>query len=174
MLFMEVIEMDLTQIGKFIAELRKEQQLTQEQLGDKLGVTNKTVSRWENGNYLPPADILLAMSQLFAVTVNELLSGKRLSTEEYKEAAETNLTQTLKASSFSLKEKAAFYKKKWIKEHIAIMFFAGICIIGVLTTGIILRYGWLIVLTGLLIPIAHGWRHNAMMAYVENHVYDGK
>ena len=52
MLFMEVIEMDLTQIGKFIAELRKEQQLTQEQLGDKLGVTNKTVSRWENGNYL--------------------------------------------------------------------------------------------------------------------------
>ena len=62
--------MDLVQIGKFIAELRKEQSLTQEQLGEKLGVTNKTVSRWENGNYLPPADILLAMSQMFGVRLD--------------------------------------------------------------------------------------------------------
>ncbi len=52
--------MDLVQIGKFIAELRKEQKLTQEQFGEKIGVTNKTVSRWENGNYLPPADALLS------------------------------------------------------------------------------------------------------------------
>lgn len=57
--------MDLLQIGKFIAELRKEQKFTQEQLGEKMGVTNKTVSRWENGNYLPSADMLLAMSRLF-------------------------------------------------------------------------------------------------------------
>lgn len=48
-LFMEVKHMDLVQIGKFIAELRKEQKLTQEQLGEKIGVTNKTISRWENG-----------------------------------------------------------------------------------------------------------------------------
>ena len=81
--------MDLVQIGKFIAELRKEQELTQEQLGEKIGVTNKTISRWENGYYLPPADVLLAMSQLFDVSVNEILSGKRLLAEEYKEAAET-------------------------------------------------------------------------------------
>ncbi len=163
--------MDMIQIGKFIAELRKEQHLTQEQFGDKLGVTNKTVSRWENGNYLPPVDILLTMSQLFDVSVNELLSGKRLSTEEYKKAAETNLAQTLKASSFSLKEKVVFYKKNWLKEHIATMVLVGICIIGILAAGIIVNQGWLIVLTGLLIPIAHGWRHNAMMAYVESHVY---
>jgi len=164
--------MDLIQIGKFIAELRKEQRLTQEQFGDKLGVTNKTVSRWENGNYLPPADILLAMSRLFDVSVNELLSGKRLSTAEYKEAAETNLAQTLKASSFSLKEKVAFYKKKWLKEHIAVMIFIGTCILGILVAGTLMQQGWLIVLAGLLIPIAHGWRHNAMMAYAERHVYD--
>ena len=83
--------MDLVQIGKFIAELRKEQKLTQEQLGEKIGVTNKTISRWENGNYLPPADMLLTMSQLFDVSVNEILSGKRLLVEEYKEVAEANL-----------------------------------------------------------------------------------
>lgn len=60
--------MDLVLVGKFISELRKEQQLTQEQFGEKIGVTNKTVSRWENGNYLPLADVLLTISRLFDVS----------------------------------------------------------------------------------------------------------
>ncbi len=166
--------MELVQIGKFIAELRKEHKLTQEQLGEKIGVTNKTVSRWENGNYLPSADILLTMSQLFNVSVNEILSGKRLSAEEYKEAAETNLAHTLKTSSFTLKEKIEFYKVKWLKEHVAIMVLVGICIIGIMIVGIIDGKGWLIALSGLLIPIAHGWRNNAMMTYVERNAYDGE
>ena len=51
-------KMNLVQIGKFISGLRKEQGLTQEQLGEKIGVTNKTISRWETGTYLPPADAL--------------------------------------------------------------------------------------------------------------------
>ena len=165
--------MDLVQIGTFIAELRKEQKLTQEQLGEKIGVTNKTVSRWENGNYLPPADALLAMGQLFGVSVNEILSGKRLSAEEYKEAAEEIITQTLNASSFSLKEKTEFYKKKWLKEHIAVMVFAGLWIAGLMAAGIVARQGWLIALAGVLLPVAHGLRNNAMMSYVESHVYTG-
>lgn len=173
MLFMEVIQMDLVQIGKFIAELRKEQELTQEQLGEKIGVTNKTISRWENGYYLPPADVLLAMSQLFNVSVNEILSGKRLLAEEYKEVAETNLAQTLKASSFSLKERIDFYKSKWLKEHISIMVFIGICIIGVTFAGIVYKQGWIIFLAILLLLVAHGWRNNTMMTYVEKNAYDG-
>ena len=173
MLFVEVIQMDLVQIGKFIAELRKEQKLTQEQLGEKIGVTNKTVSRWENGNYLPPADVLFAMSQLFDVSVNELLSGKKLLAEEYKEAAETNLTQTLKASSFSLKERIDFYKAKWLKEHSSIMVFIGICIMGVALVGVVCKQGWIISIAILLLLVAHGWRNNTMMAYVERNAYDG-
>lgn len=173
MLFVEVIQMDLVQIGKFIAELRKEQELTQEQLGEKIGVTNKTISRWENGNYLPPADVLLAMSQLFNVSVNEILSGKRLLAEEYKEAAEMNLAQTLKASSFSLKERIDFYKSKWLKEHISIMVFIGICIIGVTFAGIVYKQGWIIFVAILLLLVAHGWRNNTMMTYVEKNAYDG-
>ena len=173
MLFVEVIQMDLVQIGKFMAEPRKEQKLTQEQLGEKVGVTNKTVSRWENGNYLPPADVLFAMSQLFDVSVNELLSGKRLLAEEYKEAAETNLTQTLKASSFSLKERIDFYKAKWLKEHSSIMVFIGICIMGVALAGVICKQGWIISIAILLLLVAHGWRNNTMMAYIEKNAYDG-
>ena len=172
-LFVEVEQMDLVQIGKFIAELRKEQKLTQEQLGEKIGVTNKTISRWENGNYLPPADMLLTMSQLFDVSVNEILSGKRLLVEEYKEVAEANLVHTLKTSSFSLKERIDFYKTKWLKEHIAVMVLIGVFIIGAMLAGIICKQGWLVSLAVILLPIAHCWRNNAMMTYVEKNAYDG-
>lgn len=173
MFLVEVIKMDLVQIGRFVAELRKEQKLTQEQFGEKMGVTNKTVSRWENGNYLPPADILLTMSQLFDVSVNEILSGKRLPTEKYKEAAEANLTHTLKTSIFSLKERIDFYKIKWLREHIAIMVFMGVCILGIMLAGIIYKQGWLIGLAVLMLLVAHCWRNNTMMTYIEKNAYDG-
>ena len=64
--------MDLKQIGMFLAQLRKELNLTQEQLGEKLGVSNKTVSRWENGNYLPPVEALQLMSEFYGLTINEI------------------------------------------------------------------------------------------------------
>ena len=165
--------MDLIQIGKFIAELRKEQGLTQEQFGEKVGVSNKTVSRWETGTYLPPADELLSMSEMFGISVNEILSGKRLTDEEYKQAAEDNLTQTIKASSFTLKDKIDFYKKKWLKEHIAVMVFWGICIIGVLVAGFILSEYWMGYFSMLMLGIGHCWRYNTMMAYVEYNAYYG-
>lgn len=150
----------------------KENGLTQEQLGERIGVTNKTVSRWETGVYLPPADMLLALGELFHVNVNEILSGKRLTDAEYKKAAEENLTQAIKASSFSLKDKIEFFKKKWLKEHIAIMVVIGICIIAVLIVGILIKNLVLISITPILILAAHAWRNNTMMAYVERKVYD--
>lgn len=80
--------MDIQKIGMFLAELRKERELTQDELGEKIGVTNKTVSRWENGNYLPPVEILQILSNFYDVSINELLSGERLNGENYKENAE--------------------------------------------------------------------------------------
>lgn len=90
--------MDTKKIGKFLRDLRREHNLTQEELGDKLGATNKTISRWETGTYLPPADILLAMSKLYGVSVNEILSGERLATADYQPKAEENIVTTLKTS----------------------------------------------------------------------------
>ena len=55
--------MDQVKVGKFIAALRKEQGLTQEALGQRLGVTNKTVSRWENGNYMPDIELLIPLGE---------------------------------------------------------------------------------------------------------------
>ncbi len=64
--------MFLQKIGTFLATLRKERHLTQEELSEEIGVTNKTVSRWENENYLPPVEILQIQSKMYDVSINEM------------------------------------------------------------------------------------------------------
>ena len=177
--------MDMAKMGTFLADLRKEQKLTQTELGEKLGVTNKTISRWETGSYMPPVEMLEELSRMYDLTINELLSGKKLSAEEellsgkklsaeeYKEMAETNIKETLSNSSFSLKEKQEFYKKKWLKDHVAIMVFLGVCIVAVFTVGAIKNNSLIGSVAVLLLVLAHGWRNNAMMTYVEKKVFEG-
>ena len=70
--------MDQAKIGKFIGELRKEKKLKQAELAEKLGVTSKTVSRWETGKYMPDLSLFTDISQILGVTINELLQGERL------------------------------------------------------------------------------------------------
>lgn len=68
--------MNQKQIGIFISELRKEKNLTQLELGELLGVTNKTVSRWENGNYMPDISIIPLLCQTLEITINEFFQLK--------------------------------------------------------------------------------------------------
>lgn len=109
--------MDLEKIGQFLAALRKERGLTQEQLGSRLGVTNKTVSRWEKGNYLPPAEMLRERSGLYGISINEMLSGERLAEERYREKAEENITAAVKKAEFTRREQLAaageWLRKNW-------------------------------------------------------------
>ncbi len=88
--------MDTKKIGKFLKELRNENGMTQEQLGERIGVSNKTVSRWETGNYMPPVDCLNMLSDIYHISINEILSGERASGEEFAKIAEQNITDTLK------------------------------------------------------------------------------
>lgn len=74
--------MNQENIGKFMATLRKEKKLTQEQLAEKLGVNNRTVSRWENGHCLPDLSLLEEISKEFDVSVSEILNAKRMTREE--------------------------------------------------------------------------------------------
>jgi transcriptional regulator with XRE-family HTH domain len=96
--------MDTVKTGAFLKELRKERGLTQEQLGEKVGVTNKTVSRWETGNYMPPVECLSILSDLYGVSINEIVSGQRLAAEELPDAAEDNLKNALELSEQSYKK----------------------------------------------------------------------
>ena len=105
--------MDQIKTGKFIAALRKEKRMTQEQLGKRLGVTNKTISRWENGNYMPDVEMLSLLSKEFDVSMNELISGERLTAEEFQKAADKNLAAALDNSALTLKAKIPVINIYW-------------------------------------------------------------
>ena len=171
-LSLEVIKMDQIKTGKFIATLRKEKDLTQDQLGEKLGVTNKTISRWENGNYMPDIEILSLLSKEFDVSINELISGERLLLDDFKKAADSNLVMALNNSTFTLKEKIAFFKKKWLREHIATIVLCIVVWIGImLWVALNNSYALLGAIGSILALLFYVVLYNRMMAYVENHAY---
>ena len=82
--------------GKFIAQLRKEKNMTQKELADKLGISDKTVSKWETGNGMPDVSLLQPLCEESSVNLNELLSGERLSEESYNGKAEENMMNLAK------------------------------------------------------------------------------
>ncbi len=88
--------MDQAKIGKFIADLRKTHGLTQLQLADKLGVSDKTISRWECGKGMPELSILMPLCEILEINVNELLSGERLSQDSYPQKAEENMLNLIR------------------------------------------------------------------------------
>lgn len=171
-LSLEVIKMDQIKTGKFIATLRKEKELTQEQLGEKLGVTNKTISRWENGNYMPDIEMLSLLAKEFDVSINELISGERLLLDDFKKAADNNLVMALSSSTFTLKEKIAFFKKKWLREHIATIILCVVVWIGIMFwVALNSSYALLGAIGSILALLFYVVLYNRMMVYVENHAY---
>ena len=91
--------MDQLKTGKFIAQMRKEKGITQRELAEKLLISDKTVSKWECGNGLPEVSLMLPLCELLGITVNELLSGKRLTSSEYQKNAEENIMSLIKERS---------------------------------------------------------------------------
>ena len=83
--------MDQIKIGKFIASCRKEQGFTQSALAEKLGISDRAVSKWETGKSLPDSGIMLDLCDLLKINVNELLSGEKIMAESYDRRAEENL-----------------------------------------------------------------------------------
>lgn len=88
--------MDQIKIGKFISVKRKELGLTQSQLADKLGITDKAISKWETGKSLPDASIMLELCSILKITVNDLLNGEVVDMENYKEKSEEMLLEMVK------------------------------------------------------------------------------
>lgn len=83
--------MNQIKIGKFIAKCRKDKNLTQQELADRLNITYKAVSKWECGKGLPDAAIMINLCNILEISVNELLTGEKLKEDSYKENAELNL-----------------------------------------------------------------------------------
>ena len=165
--------MDQIKMGKFIAALRKEKGLTQEKLGERLGVTNKTVSRWENGNYMPDVEMLSLLSEEFGVSINELISGERLAAEDFKKAADENLVTALDHSTFTLKEKQAFFKKKWRREHRSTIILCSVAWVALMVALRMQNVEAPLCGTvgGMLAVLYYAVLNNRMMAYVERQLY---
>ena len=87
--------MNQEKTGKFIAKKRKEKSLTQQELADILGISNKTISKWECGNGLPEVSLMMPLCEVLGISVNELLSGEELD-NTYVEKAEENFIELIK------------------------------------------------------------------------------
>ena len=83
--------MDQKQTGRFIAERRRELDLTQKELAEKLGITDRAVSKWENGRCMPDLSLLRPLSAILKVGINDLLSGEIISERDYRRKSEENL-----------------------------------------------------------------------------------
>ncbi|MDO4154520.1 MAG: helix-turn-helix transcriptional regulator [Clostridia bacterium] len=88
--------MDQIKIGQFIAKTRKEVHMTQKQLADALSISDKTVSKWECGKGLPEVSLMLPLCEALKITVNDLLTGARVSEVEYQKKAEENMMNLMK------------------------------------------------------------------------------
>ena len=88
--------MDQLKIGKFIAECRKQKNLTQMQLAEKLGITDKAISKWERGITMPDSSIMLELCDILGISVNELLSGEKISMENNNQKNEQLLLEMAK------------------------------------------------------------------------------
>ena len=102
--------MDQIKIGKYIAECRKKNNLTQMQLAEKLNITDRAVSKWENGKAMPDSSIMLDLCNELKISVNELLSGEMIDMNNYNEIAEKNLLEMAKKEEMQNK-KLMMYEK---------------------------------------------------------------
>ncbi|MBQ2759696.1 MAG: helix-turn-helix transcriptional regulator [Clostridia bacterium] len=103
--------MDQLKIGRFISECRKNNNLTQLQLAEKLNITDRAVSKWENGKSLPDSAIMLDLCSILNITVNDLLNGEKISMDNYNKELEKNLLDMIKQKEESDKRLLAL---EWV------------------------------------------------------------
>lgn len=145
--------MDQKKIGVFLKTLRKEKNLTQEQLAERLGVTNRSISRWENGVNMPDFDLVMEIADYFEVTIEEFLDGEREENRMDKKTEE----MLLKVAEYENDEKLRFNKrlcKIFLAGIAAFVVYAVIDILGLASAGVyedIASFALGLVLGGLLL-----------------------
>jgi transcriptional regulator with XRE-family HTH domain len=157
----------------YTTQLNRGKNLTQEQLAEKLNISKNAVSKWERGLNLPDVSIMQDLCKILDITLNELFRGEKIDDNKYKEIADNNLLEVLENSSFTLKEKIAFYKKKWRKEHISKFIFCFIIwcvfIIALKLQNVEAPLNGAV--GGILATLFYVVLNNQMMIYVENNAF---
>lgn len=122
--------MDLTKIGEFIANCRKNKKMTQEQLAEKLCITNRAVSKWERGLSLPDASIMLELCNILDINVNELLNGEKIDMQNYNKKTENILLELAKQDELKNKK---LMTSMWTILITNFVFYTAILLLAVIT-----------------------------------------
>ena len=118
--------MDLIKIGKFIADCRKKKNITQEQLAEKLYITDRAVSKWERGLSLPDADKMLDLCNILDINVNELLNGEKIAMKDYEKKNEELLLELAKQDELKNKR---LITDMWVLTVTAFIFYLVIALL---------------------------------------------
>ena len=100
--------MNQEKIGRFIAECRKQRKLTQSELGEKLGVTEKSISNWENGRNMPDLSLFKPLCEELNISLNDLMSGEKVKEKEYRDKLEENIINTIDYSNKKIESRNVF------------------------------------------------------------------
>lgn len=119
--------MDQIKIGRFIAQRRKMEKLTQMQLAEQLGITDRAVSKWETGKSMPDASIMLELCSILKISVNDLLHGEVITVEDYKKELENNLLEMVRQKECS--DKRLLTLEIWIGVLAVVAYLALISIV---------------------------------------------
>ena len=122
--------MNQIKIGKFIAECRKKNNLTKMQLAEKLNITDRAISKWENGKGMPDSSIMLDLCNELKISVNELLSGEMIEMDNYNEMAEKTLIEMAKKEELQNKR---LMTSMWTILITSVIFYLGIILLAVNT-----------------------------------------
>ena len=115
--------MDLMKIGKFIADSRKEKKMTQQELAEKLYITDRAVSKWERGLSLPDADKMLELCNILDINVNELLNGEKINMKDYEKKTEELLLELAKQDELKNKR---LIMDMWVLTITAFLFYVAL------------------------------------------------
>lgn len=145
--------MDQNKTGKFIAGERKRKALTQKQLAEMLGISDKTISKWERGGGFPEVSLLLPLCRELDITVNELLAGERVAEEDYKKKAEENMMNLVKEAQESRKKiiLSALVAALAILAALPLVVVAGALEMETWLRGLLIGIGLVVVVLGIII-----------------------
>ena len=102
--------MNQEKTGKFILELRREKNMTQQELADKIGVTDRAISKWENGRGMPDLSLMIPLCKELDITINELISGEKIEKKDYQSKLEENLLKTIDYTNRRIINKDKIFK----------------------------------------------------------------
>lgn len=122
--------MEQAKVGKFIAECRKNKNMTQAELAEKLNITDRAISKWETGKGMPDSSIMLELCNELDISVNELLSGEMIKMDDYNEKLEQNLIEMVKQKEQSDKK---LLTMEIVMGVITIIMYLGVVLIASLT-----------------------------------------